>query len=217
MGKYDFIKDLQEGEECREVRGFPDYFITTYGRLWSNKKRGRDRNPYGWIKPTPTHKYYWSITLKTPEGKRVGQKIHSLVGRNFHPDYKEGLFVLHLKEDLPYPEINYLSNLWIGTNQDNMKDMYTKGRYVMTEEHRKLRRKVGRRCWDNLSPEEQKRTMERVHQGRRNKPGRRKYYYVYKGKRYESIKELSKETGHPEKYLDNRFVRGKEGYERFLL
>jgi len=38
------------------------------------------------------------------------------------------MFILHKDETLPYPQINYIDNLYVGTNGDNMKDMWEKQR-----------------------------------------------------------------------------------------
>ena len=56
------------------------------------------------------------------------------MGRNFLP-WKDGLFVLHKKETLPYPQINYLNNLWIGTKKDNSIDREEKNRGRWTKEN----------------------------------------------------------------------------------
>jgi len=117
MSKYEFIKYLEEGEECKEIKGYPDYFITSYGRVWSNKQRGK------WLSVYPQHKYYQGVNLY--DGNHL---IHSLVGRNFLPDYRKGLWILHKDETLPSYLINRLDNLYVGDIKQNMRDMDKRGR-----------------------------------------------------------------------------------------
>ena len=114
---YEWIKDLEEGEECKEIVGHPGYYITTRGRIWNSRE---------WKWNTPIRHldtYYWKIKLNN-----TSNTIHKLVGRHFLPEYKEGLFILHRDEELPFPQINYVENLWVGTPKDNSHDMMSKGR-----------------------------------------------------------------------------------------
>jgi hypothetical protein len=130
MSKYDFIQYLEDGEECKEIPGHSGYFITTRGRVYNSKKKK-------WLNPVLQKTYKDTRRNKLPQHKRYyyhcyldgkQHRIHLLVGRNFLPEYKKGLFILHKDETLSYPEINYLENLFVGTNSDNMKDMWSKGR-----------------------------------------------------------------------------------------
>ncbi len=114
-------KDLEPDEEWKVINGYDDYIITTKGRVWS-KKTSR------WMKPTPVSgTYYWTTGLRK-NNKNHTTKIHMIVGRNFLPDYKEGLDILHREEELPFPEINYVDNLWVGTDIENHYDRAKKGR-----------------------------------------------------------------------------------------
>ena len=115
---YEWIKDLDDDEEVRPIKGHPDFFITTKGKVFSWRS-------YSWLQPHPQLPYYWSVGL----GKKR-RLVHQLVGRNFFPEWKEGLWVLHKDEELPFPEINFLSNLWVGTQEDNERDKRDKGRLV---------------------------------------------------------------------------------------
>ncbi len=119
---YWWINQLEEGETCSPLEGYNKYFVTTYGRVFSN-------HTGCWLKP-----YHIPTTYQPPYYYRVGigggkeKYLHTLVGRTFLPEYQEGLFILHRDENLPYPEINFLSNLWVGTNSENQLDRYAKGR-----------------------------------------------------------------------------------------
>jgi len=132
VSKYEFIQHLYEGEECRELGEYPGYYVTTHARLWnSNKGRWMKQRKHKGVdkrRVKQTDRYYWLVTLCNREGKWKTTRIHTLVGRAFIPEYREGLFILHKEETLPYPQINYLENLWVGNNSDNMKDMWSKGR-----------------------------------------------------------------------------------------
>ena len=74
--------------------------------------------------------YTWEIKL-WKDGKNHSTHIHTLVGRHFCEDYKQGLFILHKDETLPYPQINYLPNLFVGTQKDNVDDKFAKGRHTI--------------------------------------------------------------------------------------
>lgn len=112
-----FEELLEAGEDYKEFR--PGYYITTRGRCWNVKKGKwmvfRLDEKRGW----GTDNYYYRNWLGY---------AHTIVGRAFLPDYEKGKFILHKDETLPFPEINYVENLWVGTNSDNMKDMWAKRR-----------------------------------------------------------------------------------------
>jgi len=116
---YEWIKYLEEGEEVKPLKEYPGYYITSYGRVW-----GMSGYKFHSVWKDKRREYYYRVSIN---GVNMGS-IHTLVGRNFLPEYREGLFILHKEETLSYPEINYVSNLWVGTNSDNMKDSYRKGR-----------------------------------------------------------------------------------------
>ena len=119
MGKYwkfEWIKELDDDEECKPMIGHPDYYITNKARVYSLTSRK-------WLAPHNTNHYYHCVVLE--------EKCKSLsreVGRHFLSDFEEELDVLHENEKLPYPEIHYAGNLWMGTKSENTQDMITKGR-----------------------------------------------------------------------------------------
>ena len=116
---YEWIKHLDDREEAKPLKKYPGYFITSYGRIWSNIW-------YKFLSPqivkNTSCDYYYNVKI----GGNT-ERVSALVGRNFLP-WKDGLFVLHKKETLPYPEINYLNNLWLGTKKDNSIDREEKNR-----------------------------------------------------------------------------------------
>ena len=117
---YEWIKELEEGEEAKPLEGYEGYFITNRGRVFSTKQQK-------WKKFFPTRSYYYSASP-------FASLLHTLVGRHFLPDWEEGLFILHKEETLSYPEINFVENLWVGTQEDNNRDAREKGRNIITRE-----------------------------------------------------------------------------------
>ncbi len=114
---YEWIKELQEGEEVKPLKEYSGYFITNRGRVWSMKH-------YKFLTLHNHNSYYHLVKI----GNEGTHNIHTLVGRYFLPEYREGLFILHKEETLSYPEIHFIENLWIGTKKDNVQDMLMKGR-----------------------------------------------------------------------------------------
>ena len=116
-----WIRELEEGEEAKACYGFPGYYVTTFGRVYSTHQ-------HQWIKLGFLSPYYYQFSLYL-EGERKKCYSHTLVGRSFLPDWEEGLFILHRDETLSYPEINHPDNLWVGTQKDNVNDAMMKGRH----------------------------------------------------------------------------------------
>ena len=122
---------LEDGEKCKEMLpNHPGFFITTRGRVWIEKKKR-------WASTSQEKTYHDKRRKNFPSNTRYYSKvnigktctrIHILVGRYFLPEYETGKFILHKDETLLYPEINYVENLWVGDNSDNMKDMWGKKR-----------------------------------------------------------------------------------------
>ena len=125
MSKYNFLHQFEEDEECKELKDYPGYFVTTKGRVWSNIK-GKGR----WLSQYKQGDYYWGVMVG---GRNGGNKlIHQLVGRNFLKDYKVGMHILHKNELLNYPNVNFLDNLYVGTQQQNIidKNIKNRGKYL---------------------------------------------------------------------------------------
>ena len=144
MSKYNFLQELEDQEECKELKDYPGYFITTKGRVWSSKK-GNGK----WLSQYKQGKYYWGVMIN---GNKL---IHQLVGRNFLSEYKNGMHILHKDEDLNYPEINFLNNLYTGTQKDNIIDKNLKNRgrhggkpHLTIEQIDEIRK-----MWDNTEGE----------------------------------------------------------------
>lgn len=85
MSKSDFLKGLRS-TKAKEIPGFPGYFATKQGDVFSSiKKMGRRKGIVymGWRKMTPSMmKGYCAITVKSSNGQ-VSVKIHTLVALTF--------------------------------------------------------------------------------------------------------------------------------------
>ena len=116
--RYEWIKELRDGEEAKELCFDSRYFITNQGRLWSNVDK------MGWCNPTKVvDRYYYRYIV---QGKQ--RKVHRLVGIHFLPDFSPELEVCHHNEELPVDKINCVENLFMGTPRRNAEDCLLKGR-----------------------------------------------------------------------------------------
>lgn len=111
--------ELMEGESIKPLTEYPDYSVTTEGRIYSHYTNK-------FLKPSRDRDYH-KVHLRV-DGKSYMKHIHILVGRAYLPEYKEGLNILHIDETLPYPQRHSLANLRVGTQSENITDMYNKGR-----------------------------------------------------------------------------------------
>ena len=116
------MMQLLEGEVCKPDPTWPLYNITNYGRVWSTITNK-------FLTPCKERNYH-KVSLKDATGKRRMRHVHILVGRHYLPDYKEGMNILHIDETLPYPQRHSVANLRVGTQAQNIKEMYDKGRRV---------------------------------------------------------------------------------------
>lgn len=114
-----------EGEEWMPVQGYEDiYIISNKGRL-KNILTGKMRSPQAQSRQSYHHTYSFQRGRNAPP---VGYTVSCLVGRHFLKEYKPGLCICHKDETLPFPEIHWVDNLWVGTQSENIKDMWSKGR-----------------------------------------------------------------------------------------
>lgn len=117
-----FLMGLMDCEEFVELEEAPGTFLTNTGRLYCST---RDK----WIGSSQIGYYNKVAIYKGSHSNMIHRYIHTLVGRNFHPDYQEGLNVCHINEKLPREFIDCLGNLWIGTDLQNAQDAVAKGRF----------------------------------------------------------------------------------------
>ena len=120
-------------EKFVPIKNYPEYLISNKGNVYSV----RSRKLLSPAKMPPckghTNPNKWCIKLCVNK-KRYNTMVHTLVGRHFLPEYEEGMLILHKDEALPFPEINYVENLWCGTQSDNRKDCVKKGRTKQTRD-----------------------------------------------------------------------------------
>ena len=124
---------LEEGEEVKPVivegirKG--DEYITSFGRLCSGRKLRFVRVNHNMEDYyTEVGGYYSPVGLKRIDETYYNTRLHTLVGRAFLSDYKQGLLICHKDETLPPDEINRVENLFIGDHKINGIDMVSKGR-----------------------------------------------------------------------------------------
>ena len=116
------MMQLLEGEVCKHDPTWPLYNITNYGRVWSTITNK-------FLSPCKERNYH-KVSLKDATGKRRMRHVHILVGRLYLPDYKEGMNILHIDETLAPEYRHRVANLRCGTQAQNIKEMYDKGRRV---------------------------------------------------------------------------------------
>lgn len=92
-------------EKMKEIEGFPDYFITIKGEVYSAKK-GNIRKILPWV---DTKGRYLMVGLISQDGYRRRLLVHRLVGQAFIPN------------PLNLPEINHKDRNTQNNNADNLE------------------------------------------------------------------------------------------------
>lgn len=99
---------LKEGEKAVPVINFDDYYVTSFGRVFSSKTKfdyqTLDKIDYGCIvwkelKPFYTHRYK-TVTL-IQDKKRKNIPVHKLVYEAFLGSYNQHYFKIVFKDDNP--------------------------------------------------------------------------------------------------------------------
>jgi hypothetical protein len=129
LKKYPFAEIAEYFEIWREIKEFPDYFISTKGRIWS-KKRSK-------ILKTPVNQSgYPSFSRK---GKM--KTIHSIVLETFVSDRPKGM-ICHHKDCIRIN--NCISNLEWSTYSKNTKHAYLSGLIKASRENKAKGEKSGK-------------------------------------------------------------------------
>ena len=77
---YSTIEDYCADNNCRyaAIYGFPDYYVTSDGNVWSNKS-------HKLLLPAPNSNGYLTVSLQA-NGKQFTKKLHRLVAEAFVPN-----------------------------------------------------------------------------------------------------------------------------------
>lgn len=113
-----YVPDYMCDERWKTIRAFPDYWISTWGRVYSSQS---DRFLYG----TPLEHGHIDVSFRA-NGRRYHRYMHRLVAEAFIPNPYELPIVRHLDDD---PSNNHVDNLAWGTQLDNMGDCIRSGRF----------------------------------------------------------------------------------------
>lgn len=132
-------------EEWRPVAGFPDYEVSSLGRVASVKRGERQI-----LRGGKTDTGYRNVLLYR-DGVRVGRRIHQLVAHAFLGPRPEGLQIRHLDGDQLNNEAR---NLLYGTQAENMADRRRHaGRLLIVDDKAEARwLRAQRRAGKGLDP-----------------------------------------------------------------
>ena len=110
--------ELLPNEQIKPIENYPNYYITSFGRVWSNFQGGH------WLKPTlNTHGYHQRYYVSLGRGNK--QYIHRLVAEAFLPNPDNLNEVDHIDGDSTN---NHVTNLRWVTHQKNMANPITNER-----------------------------------------------------------------------------------------
>lgn len=96
------MENAMSMEIFKDIKGYPGYQISNYGRIWSTKS-----NKY--LNPYTNNKGYLAINIQAANGKRKGELIHRLVALHF-VDNPEGK-----------PEVDHIDHNRQNNRADNLR------------------------------------------------------------------------------------------------
>lgn len=131
-----YIDDDYMDELWKQYRGFPEYWVSTHGRVWSDYEQW-----FIYGSPNPENGYI-DFSLRR-NGVRYHRTLHRMMGEMFIPNPYNLPFVRHLDD---IPDHNWLENLCWGTRKDNAQDCIRNGNFkFFSAEDRELAMKKRRR------------------------------------------------------------------------
>lgn len=114
-------------EELRSVPGFPGYFVTSSGDVYTHWVRGSHPRRIGlpWkMKPKRQKSGHLSVALFRQKEKPEYRRIHRLILESWLGPCPPGLISRHLNGD---PTDNRIENLAYGTKAENYSDSISHG------------------------------------------------------------------------------------------
>ena len=116
-------------QALKKIPEFEDYGISCDGAVWSSPRNGRKGR---WLKHDIHRQGYHRIAL-CKQGKMFGFLVHRLVALVWlGPPPFDGAKVLHEDDD---PHNNHFSNLYYGTQSQNMRDAMRNGKWSKEKGH----------------------------------------------------------------------------------
>ena len=106
------MENAQNIEIFKEIKGYPDYQISTQGRVWSIRKQK-------YMKPHKNNSGYLQITITAINGKQKKELIHRLVAIAFIDNPNNYPQVHHINHN---PQDNRVENLQWVTGKQNCRD-----------------------------------------------------------------------------------------------
>lgn len=126
--------DWKRKMRIRPITEFPEYFVSTNGRVFSKWVRGKHRfisTELREINPYDSYGYK-EVILCNGKGKRKKVRVHILVLETFVGPRPKGMKGLHKDDNR---KNNKLRNLYWGTQKENMEDADRNGLLRKGEDH----------------------------------------------------------------------------------
>lgn len=133
---------LRQGEEQREVKGWRGYYVTNLGRVFSFKMQGYQRSVVRLDRPPveliPVKEQRRNgnrlVPLRDGRDRRKVLRLAAMVAEAFIGARPNGLLVCHKDDDQAN---NAATNLYYGTQRQNVDDAMRNGRVPKGQTHTK--------------------------------------------------------------------------------
>ena len=116
------MENAQNMEVFKEISGYPKYFISNEGRIWSEISKH-------YLKPSKNNSGYYMINLFAANGKRKKELVHRLVALAFvsNPNhYPEVDHINRNKEDNRAENLRWVNRSMNNKNKNNKIKVTTK-------------------------------------------------------------------------------------------